>query len=77
MVGIVAAKLAVVAVVVVLPSGLALSIGAVHAAGMLVVLAAAVVALLVVRRRGGRWRVVLAHLPLGRLHRPTRHGRQR
>jgi hypothetical protein len=77
MAGVVAAKLVVVAVVLVLPSGLALSIGAAHAAGMLAVLTAAVVALLVARRRGGPWRAALAHLPFGRHHRPTRHGRQR
>jgi peptidoglycan/LPS O-acetylase OafA/YrhL len=74
-VGLVAVKLALVAVALLLPSGVALSVGAAHGVVMLLLLAAAVVALLVARRRGRTFRELLAHVPPAR-HRLIPSGRR-
>jgi hypothetical protein len=80
----VAVKLAIVAVVLVVPSGLAVSLGAAHGVAMLVVLVAAVVLLLVARRRGVTKRQVWSRWPVGRHlaafsrhQRPSHHGGRR
>jgi hypothetical protein len=59
--GIVVVKLAVVAIILILPSGLAISLGAVHGVALLVLLASAAVTLVVLKLRGGAMRPELSH----------------
>ena len=77
--GIILVKLGVIALILVLPFGLAISLGAAHGVAMLVLLVVAAVTLLVYKLRGRTLPPALSHRPprghrfvLGRL---ARHGR--
>lgn len=80
-IGLVAAKLAVVAAIVLVPSGLAVSLGAAHAVAMVFLLVAGAVAVLVTRRRGRSVRGLLhrlggRHLALAGRRSPREEGHQ-
>jgi hypothetical protein len=61
--GIILVKLGIVAVILILPSGLAISLGAAHGVALLVLLVSAAVTLVVYKRRGKTLRPALSHRP--------------